>query len=70
MNKLFSASLFLMTLTFFLHAENNDTNKTTSNTEHNNSVKQKKGDSNKTTSSTDITKKQFIHKLTLLYSLF
>ncbi len=58
MNKLFSASLFLMTLTFFLHAENNDTNKTTSNTEHNNSVKQKKSDSNKTTSSTDITKKQ------------
>jgi len=58
MNKLFSASLFLMTLTFFLHAENNDTNKATSNTEHNNSVEQKKSDSNKTTSSSDITKKQ------------
>ena len=58
MNKIFSASLFLLTLTFFLHAENNSTNKSTSNTEHNKSIKQTKSDSNKTTSSSDITKKQ------------
>jgi len=58
MNKIFSASLFLMTLTFFLHAENNNTKKVTSTTEHNNSAKLKKSDSNKTISSADITKKQ------------
>jgi hypothetical protein len=58
MNKIFSASLFLLILTFFLHAENNDTNRSTSGTEHNKSVKQMKSDSNKTTSSSDLTKKQ------------
>ena len=58
MNKIFLALLFLLALTFSLHAENNDTNKSTSNTEHNKSVKQKNSDNNKTTSSSDITKKQ------------
>jgi len=47
MNKIFSTSLFLLMLTFTLHAENNDTNKSVPSAEH-----------NKTTSSSDITKKQ------------
>ena len=47
MNKIFSATLLLFSLTFAIYAENNDTNRSTSSTEH-----------NKTTSSSDITKKQ------------
>ena len=58
MNKTLSVSLFLLMLTFSLHAENNDTNKSVSSNEHNKSVKEKKSDSNKTTSSSDITKKE------------
>ena len=58
MNKIFTASLFLLALTVSLHAENNDTKRSTSSSEHNKSVKQQKDDSNKTTSSSDLTKKQ------------
>ncbi len=58
MNKIFSALVFLFVLTFSLHAENNDTNRSVANSEHNKSVKQQKNDSNKTTSDADLTKKQ------------
>ena len=58
MNKIFSASLFLLMLTFSLHAENNDTNKSIANTDQNKSIKQQKTDSNKIKSDADLTKKQ------------
>jgi uncharacterized membrane protein len=50
MNNLFFSSLVIVVMTFTLHAENNDSNKTNKNIEHNKTVvkKQKKEDSTKT----------------------
>jgi len=50
MYKLFFSSLSILLMTFSLHAENNDSNRTDQNTEHNRSIakEQKKTDSNKT----------------------
>ena len=50
MNNLFSSSLVILIMTFTLHAENNDNNKTNQNSEHNKTIikEQKKSDGNKT----------------------
>jgi hypothetical protein len=58
MKNIFLLPLFLLMLTFFLHAENNDTNKSTSVSKHTKSMKQLRNDSNKSISKSDLTKKQ------------
>ena len=50
MNNLFFSSFAILAMTFTLHAENNDSNRTDQNIEHNKTVvkEQKKADGNKT----------------------